>query len=30
MGEAIKVLALARDYDGSLAGFSGRDLRGRL
>ncbi len=30
MGEAIKVLALARNYDGSLAGFSGRDLRGRL
>ena len=30
MGEAVKVLALARDYDGSLAGFSGRDLRGRL
>jgi len=30
MGEAIKVLALARSYDGSLGGFSGRDLRGRL
>jgi SAM-dependent MidA family methyltransferase len=30
MGEAVKVLALARGYDGSLAGFSGRDLRGRL
>jgi len=30
MGEAVKVVALARNYDGSLAGFSGRDLRGRL
>lgn len=30
MGEAVKVLALARNYDGSLVGFSGRDLRGRL
>ena len=30
MGEAIKVLALARDYEGPLMGFSGRDLRGRL
>ncbi len=30
MGEAIKVLALARDFDGPLAGFAGRDLRGRL
>jgi SAM-dependent MidA family methyltransferase len=30
MGEAIKVMALTRDYGGSLAGFSGRDLRGRL
>lgn len=30
MGEAIKVLALARGYEGALTGFSGRDLRGRL
>ena len=30
MGEAVKVLALARDYTGPLTGFSGRDLRGRL
>ena len=30
MGEAIKVLALARGYEGSLVGFSGRDLRARL
>jgi len=30
MGEAIKVLALARGYEGSLTGFSGRDLRARL
>jgi SAM-dependent MidA family methyltransferase len=30
MGEAVKVLALTRGYQGSLAGFSGRDLRGRL
>ena len=30
MGEAIKVLALARDYEEPLMGFSGRDLRGRL
>ena len=30
MGEAIKVLALTRELDGSLVGFSGRDLRGRL
>jgi SAM-dependent MidA family methyltransferase len=30
MGEAVKVLALARNYQGSLMGFSGRDLRGRL
>ncbi len=30
MGEAVKVMALARDYDGPLTGFSGRDLRGRL
>jgi SAM-dependent MidA family methyltransferase len=30
MGEAVKVLALVRDYDGSLAGFSARDLRNRL
>jgi SAM-dependent MidA family methyltransferase len=30
MGEAVKVLALARDYSGPLTGFSGRDLRGRL
>jgi len=30
MGEAVKVMALARDFDGALTGFSGRDLRGRL
>jgi len=30
MGEAVKVLALARGYAGALTGFSGRDLRGRL
>ena len=30
MGEAIKVLALARGYAGALTGFSGRDLRNRL
>ena len=30
MGEAIKVLALTRDFDKSLSGFAGRDLRGRL
>ena len=30
MGEAINVLALARGYEGSLEGFSGRDLRCRL
>lgn len=30
MGEAVKVLALVRNYEGSLAGFSARDLRGRL
>ena len=30
MGEAVKVLALVREYEGALTGFSGRDLRGRL
>jgi SAM-dependent MidA family methyltransferase len=30
MGEAVKVLALARNYDGALRGFTARDLRGRL
>ena len=30
MGEAVKVLALARDYDDGLTGFGARDLRGRL
>jgi len=30
MGEAVKVLALARDYDDDLTGFGARDLRGRL
>jgi SAM-dependent MidA family methyltransferase len=30
MGEAIKALALARDFDEPLTGFAGRDLRGRL
>lgn len=30
MGEAVKVLALARDYEDALTGFRGRDLRGRL
>jgi SAM-dependent MidA family methyltransferase len=30
MGEAVKVMALARGFDEALKGFSGRDLRGRL
>jgi SAM-dependent MidA family methyltransferase len=30
MGEAVKVLALVRGYEGALTGFSARDLRGRL
>ena len=30
MGEAVKVLALARGYAGALLGFSGRDLLSRL
>lgn len=30
MGEAVKVLALGRDYEGALTGFSTRDLRYRL
>ena len=30
MGELIKVLALTREIDGPLAGFSGRDHRARL
>jgi len=30
MGEAVKVLGLARGLAAPLAGFSGRDLRGRL
>ena len=30
MGEAVKVLALAREYAGPLQGFTGRDLRSRL
>jgi len=30
MGEAVKVLALVREYEAALTGFSGRDLRGRL
>jgi SAM-dependent MidA family methyltransferase len=30
MGEAVKVMALTRDFRGALTGFSGRDLRGRL
>lgn len=30
MGEAVKVMALAKGFEGALAGFTGRDLRGRL
>lgn len=30
MGEAVKVMALARGFDAALTGFSGRDLRPRL
>lgn len=30
MGELVKVLALARDVDTPLRGFSGRDMRDRL
>ncbi len=30
MGEAVKVMALTRNFDRAMTGFSGRDLRGRL
>lgn len=30
MGEAIKVMALTRNFEEDLTGFTGRDLRGRL
>jgi len=30
MGEAVKALALVRDYEDALMGFCARDLRGRL